>query len=114
MDKLEIIVKALDEKLGYDIVAIDMQQASPLFDAFVICSAKNERQLQAIKDEVEDKMNENGVDVKRIEGHKDSKWILMDYNDVVIHIFVADERVKYNLEKLWSDMPKINIEGMIK
>lgn len=114
MNKVEIIVKALDEKLGYDIVALDMKMASPLFDEFVICSAKNERQLQAIKDEVEDKMAENGFEVKRIEGHKDSKWILMDYSDVVVHIFVADERAKYNLEKLWSDMPKINIEGMIK
>ncbi|MBS5587233.1 MAG: ribosome silencing factor [[Clostridium] spiroforme] len=114
MDKLEIIVKALDDKLAKDIVVIDMQLASPVFDTFVICSADNERLMNALKDSVEDNMAENGYEVKSIEGRRNSKWLLMDYGDIVVHIFDQDERDSYNLEKLWSDMPRIDVSGYLK
>ena len=113
MDKLEVIVKALDDKLGKDIVAIDMQLASPIFDTFVICSADNERLMNALRDSVEEKCQENGYEVKKIEGLRNSKWLLMDYGDVVVHIFDKDERQSYNLEKLWSDMPRLDITGYL-
>lgn len=113
MNKLEIIVKALDEKIADDIVAIDMQLASPIFDTFVLCTASNERLLQAIRDNVEERMEEQGVFVKKIEGLRNSKWILMDYGDIVVHIFDASERESYNLEKLWGDMPVIDIAGYL-
>lgn len=112
MTKLEIIVKALDDKLGKDIIAIDMGLASPIYDTFVIATASNERQLNALKDGVEDAMALNHYDVKKIEGMKKSKWILMDYGDIIVHIFDEEERKNYNLEKLWSDMDRIDIEGM--
>lgn len=113
MNKLEVIVKALDEKLAKDIMAIDMTQASPIFDTFVVCTANNERLMQAIRDNVEEKCEENGFFVKKIEGIRESKWLLMDYGDIVVHIFESEERNAYNLEKLWSDMPRIDIEGYL-
>ena len=100
MNKLEVIIKALDDKLAEDIVVIDMQLASPIFDTFVICSASNERLMNALRDSVEDSCHENGYEVKKIEGLR---------NDIVVHIFDADERNSYNLEKLWSDMPRIDV-----
>jgi len=114
MNKLEIIVKALDDKLGEDIVAIDMEMASPIYDTFVICSASNERLMSALRDSVEESMAENGFDVKKIEGRRNSKWLLMDYGDIIVHIFDQDERASYNLEKLWSDMPRIDVSGYLK
>lgn len=114
MNKLEIIVKALDDKLGKNIVAIDMQLASPMYDTFVICSAENERLMNALRDSVEEKCYEHGYEVKKIEGRRNSKWLLMDYGDIVVHIFDIDEREVYNLEKLWADMPRIDISGYLQ
>lgn len=114
MNKLEIIVKALDDKLGKDIVAMDMQMASPIFDTFVICSVTNERLMHALRDSVEENMAKNGFVVKKIEGRRNSKWLLMDYGDIIVHVFDEDERNSYNLEKLWSDMPRIDVSGYLK
>lgn len=113
MNKVELIVKALDEKMADNIEVLDMQLASPIFDTFIICTASNERLMQAIRDNVQDKLEEEGIFVKKIEGMKNSKWILMDYADTIVHIFEEEERKAYNLEKLWADMPRIEIEGMI-
>lgn len=113
MTKLECVVKAMDDKLGDHIVAIDMRDASPIFDTFVLCTASNERLMHAIKDAVKEECEKNGYDVKSVEGLRNSKWILIDLGDVVCHIFSSDERESYNLEKLWGDMPRINVEGML-
>ena len=109
MEKLEIIVKAMSDKFGENIVAIDMSQASPIFDTFILCSASNARLMNAIRDAIEDNMAKEGYDVKHVEGLRDSKWILMDFDDVIVHIFEQEERRAYNLEKLWADMPTIDI-----
>ncbi len=110
MDKLGIIVKAMSDKFGENIIAMDMTMASPLFDTFVLCSASNERTMNAIRESVEDELAKEGFFPKHIEGLRDSKWILMDYGDIIVHIFENNERESYNLEKLWADMPKIDIE----
>ena len=114
MNKLEIIIKALDDKLVKDIVAIDMQMASPIFDTFIICSATSERLMSALRDSVEESMDKNGFVVKKIEGRRNSKWLLMDYGDIIVHIFDENERESYNLEKLWSDMPRIDVSEYLK
>lgn len=110
MTKVECIVKAMNDKLAQDIVAINMENASPLYDTFVLCTASNMRLLDAIQDNVVDQCQLNGFDVKRVEGKGNSDWILIDLGDVICHIFTSDARKEYNLEKLWSDMPRINIE----
>lgn len=113
MTKLECVVKAMNDKLADSIVAIDMRDASPIFDTFVLCTASNERLMQAIKENIKEECVENGYDVKSVEGLRDSKWLLIDLGDIVCHIFASDERESYNLEKLWGDMPRINVEGML-
>lgn len=113
MTKLECIVKAMDDKLATHIVAIDMRDASPIFDTFVLCTASNERLMQAIKDNIEEECEKHGYSIKSIEGLRNSKWLLIDLGDIVCHIFETNERESYNLEKLWGDMPRINVEGML-
>ena len=113
MEKLKCIVKAMDDKLATHIVAIDMRDASPIFDTFVLCTASNDRLMQAISQNIQDECEKNGYDIKSIEGLRNSKWLLIDLGDIVCHIFEADERESYNLEKLWGDMPRINVEGML-
>lgn len=114
MNNLEIIVKSLDEKLAKDIAVLDMTEASPLYDYFVICSSTNDRQMQALKDNVLEQTEKNGYFAKRVEGKKDSLWLLIDFGDIIVHIFDQDEREKYNLEKLWSDLAKVDIQGWLK
>lgn len=99
MNKLECVVKAMNDKLATNIVAIDMQQASPIFDTFVLCTASNSRLLEAIKENIVDQCQLNGFDVKSVEGLRDSKWVLIDLGDIVCHIFDDEERDSYNLEK---------------
>ncbi|MCD8027546.1 MAG: ribosome silencing factor [Erysipelotrichaceae bacterium] len=114
MSELEVIVKAMDDKLATNIVAIDMAEVSPLFDTFVLCSASNERLMNAIKDNIKEQCEINDIEIKSIEGLRNSKWLLIDCGDVVCHIFQEEERKSYNLEKLWGDMPRIDIEDMLQ
>ena len=99
MDKLKTIVKVLDEKLAEDIVVIDMSIDSPICDYFVIASASNERLLLALKDHIEDACDKERYYVKNIEGRKNCKWILMDYGDIVVHLFDPEERKNYGIER---------------
>ena len=91
MNKVEIIVKALDEKMAENIVALDMEMASPIFDTFILCTASNERLMQAIRDNVEEKLEEQGVFVKKIEGLRNRKWLLMDYG-ISLFIFLKGKK----------------------
>ena len=113
MNKLKTIVKVLDEKLANDITVIDMSIDSPICDYFVIASASNERLLLALKDHIEEACDKEGYFVKNIEGRKNSKWILMDYGDIIVHLFDIEERKNYGIEKLWSDKPVISIEDIL-
>lgn len=110
MTKVECIVKAMDDKLAQDIVAINMENASPLYDTFILCTASNKRLLNAIQDNVVDQCEMNGFEIKSIEGRGNAEWILIDAGDVICHIFSEEVRKEYNLEKLWSDMPTIDIK----
>ena len=110
MTKVECIVKAMDDKLAQDIVAINMENASPLYDTFILCTASNKRLLNAIQDNVVDQCEKNGFEIKSIEGRGNAEWILIYAGDVICHIFSEEARKEYNLEKLWSDMPTIDIK----
>lgn len=110
---LEIAVKACDSKRAEDILALDVQNVSLLADYFVICHGGSERQLKAIVDAVEDEVEKAGYTVKRIEGKEGGKWILIDLGDVIVHVFTESERSFYNLEKLWSDAPLVDLTHWI-
>ncbi|SET65431.1 ribosome-associated protein [Salinibacillus kushneri] len=111
-DLLQIAATACDDKQGKDIVALDMKNVSLIADYFLICHGNNERQVQSIAREIKDKVEENGVDVKKMEGFDQSRWILVDLDDVVCHIFHKEERSYYNLERLWGDAAKVPDENL--
>jgi len=102
---LKIAVKAADDKRAEDILALNMKGISLIADYFIICHGNSDKQVQAIAKEMKEKAQENGYDVKRIEGFDEARWVLIDLGDVVAHIFHRDERSYYNLERLWGDAP---------
>ncbi|WP_311775377.1 ribosome silencing factor [Enterococcus faecium] len=109
-EQLKIAVEAADSKRAEDIIALDVRNVSLLADYFMICSANSERQINAITEEIIDKEEEeNKYEVKRIEGKEGGKWVLIDLGDVIVHVFHAPERSFYNLEKLWSDAPLVDL-----
>jgi ribosome-associated protein len=99
--------QAASDKLANDIVAIDVSEQLVITDAFVLCSASNDRQVRAIVDEIEEKLREHEAKPVRREGERDGRWVLLDYGDVVIHVQHDEERVYYSLERLWRDCPVI-------
>lgn len=111
---LTTVVKAADDKRAEDIVALDVAQVSLLADYFVIMSANSKRQVQAIADAVVEEAHKTDIDVRRIEGKQTGTWVLVDLGDVVVHVFQKDQRQFYNLEKLWSQAPLVNIDAWIE
>ena len=104
---LKLIYRALEDKKGEDIVMIDISQVSVLADYFVICSAGNDSQIQALVDNVDEKMHENGYQIRQQEGRNSGTWVLLDYGDVIVHIFERENRSFYNLERIWNDGRRI-------
>lgn len=110
---LEAIVRGADDRLAKDIVALDVANVTPIADYFVMMSGRNDRQVKAIVEAVEEAIEENGFEVKGIEGKDGNRWILVDAYDVVVHVFTEDERGFYNLEKMWAEAPMVNVEAWI-
>lgn len=112
IEMARIAALAADEKLATDVVVLDVSEQLVITDCFVIASAPNERQVNAIIDNVEDKLREAGHKPVRREGTREGRWTLLDYVDVVIHIQHEDERNFYALERLWKDCPVVPVEGI--
>ena len=102
---LNIAVDAAENKKAEDIISLNMQGISDMTDYFVVCHGNNERQVQSIARAVKEAVHEQDIDVKRMEGYQDARWILIDLANVVVHIFHKDERPYYNIEKLYQDAP---------
>ena len=107
VELVEIAAAAAADKLATDIIAYDVSDQLVITDAFLLCSASNDRQVRAIVDEIEEKLRQAGARPVRREGEREGRWVLLDYIDVVIHVQHADERVFYALERLWKDCPRI-------
>lgn len=106
MTSQELAKKAyeyIDEKKGIDIKIIDISKISVLADYFIIAGGSNMKQIQSIADNIEEKLGKQGIEPKSIEGYQSSNWILMDYRDVIIHIFNQEDRLFYDLERIWMD-----------
>jgi ribosome-associated protein len=107
VELVEIAAGAAADKLATDIIAYDVSDQLVITDAFLLCSASNDRQVKAIVDEIEDKLRRADARPVRREGEREGRWVLLDYIDVVIHVQHAEERVFYALERLWKDCPQI-------
>ncbi len=101
--------RAASDKLAENILAFDVSEQLVITDAFLLCSATNERQVKSIVDEIEEKLRENGAKPVRREGERDGRWVLIDYGDIVVHVQHTEEREFYALERLWRDCPVIQL-----
>ena len=99
----EAVIAALEDKKGEDIQLIDISEISPIADKFIIASGTNRNQVQAMADAVEENMHKAGFSLKQTEGYDSANWILMDFVDVVVHIFDKESRSFYDLERIWKD-----------
>ena len=102
-----LIAEAADEKKAYDILILDLRGMTYLTDYFVICSGSNTTQVGAVCDGIGQALARKRIHPSHIEGHAGSTWVLMDYGDVVVHIFDEQTRLYYSLEKLWHDAPRV-------
>ncbi|KUP96726.1 ribosome silencing factor [Thermobifida cellulosilytica] len=108
VELVNIAAAAAADKLARDIVAYDVSDQLVITDAFLLCSAPNDRQVRAIVDEVEERLlRQAGAKPVRREGERDGRWVLLDYVDLVVHIQHEEERSYYGLERLWKDCPEI-------
>ena len=101
--------EAAADKLATDIIALDVSEQLVITDVFVLCSAANERQVKAVVDGIEERLLMLGAKPLRREGEQGSRWVLLDYADVVVHIQLAEERIHYAIERLWKDCPTIEL-----
>ncbi len=100
---VKIAFNALDDKKGHDIRIIDINEVSSMGDYFIIADGSNKNQVQALCDNVEEFMHKAGAKLKNREGYSNGGWILLDYYDIIVHIFVEEERSFYDLEHIWRD-----------
>jgi ribosome-associated protein len=105
------VVEAATDKLAVDIVVLDMHKSCGFADYFVLCSGESTRQIGAIYEEVRHRLKKEGVLPHHYEGTVDSGWMLLDFGDIIVHIFAPDERTYYSLDELWSDaVPVLRIQ----
>jgi ribosome-associated protein len=111
---VKLAYEALDEKKGEDIQIIEIGDISIIADYFIIANGSNAPQVDALVKSVIDKLGQNGYEPKRIEGVRSASWILLDYGDVVVHVFSKEDRLFYNLERIWRDGKTISREQIEK
>ncbi len=102
-EMIKLAYEAMEDKKAEDIRVIEIGEISVIADYFIIASGSNQSQVEAITDNVQEKLGRAGYETKRIEGTRNCGWILMDYGDIVVHVFSKDDRLFYDLERIWRD-----------
>ena len=113
LEMVRLACKAMDEKKAIDIKVIDIHEVSVIADYFVIASASNQNQVQAMVDNADEMLGLAGYEAKQIEGTRNSSWVLMDYGDMIIHIFDEENRLFYDLERIWRDGKILDAEEFL-
>jgi len=108
-DRILMALHAAAEKKAFDIVALDLRDVATFTDFFVITSGANERQVQAISDEIYETLKKNGSTAARVEGYKTAEWILLDFGDFIVHVFERKARQFYDLERLWREAKRVEL-----
>ena len=114
---LELAIAAAEaaaEKLAEDIVALDVSETLVITDVFLLCSASNDRQVRAIVDAIEERLDAMDIDPVRREGEREGRWVLLDYLDLVVHVQHSEERSYYGLERLWKDGARIELPASVQ
>ena len=107
------IVKILDSKKGMDIAGIDIRQLTTIGDYFILVTGTSSPHVKALAEEVEDTLAKEGLEPRRVEGAQSATWILIDYQDVILHIFTKETREFYSMERLWADAPRMDLAGLV-
>jgi ribosome-associated protein len=108
-EKTALSSRAAADRKASDIAVLDMREVSSITDYFLICSGGSVRQVQAIADAIDEQMSQSGEASLGVEGYREARWVLMDYGDVIVHVFAQDTREFYDLERLWANAPKIDV-----
>lgn len=108
-EKATVSSRAAADRKALDLVMLDMREVSSITDYFLICTGGSTRQVQAIADAIDEQLSKQGVSALGTEGYKEARWILMDYGDVIVHVFSAETRQFYDLEGLWGEAPQIHL-----
>ena len=111
-EMVKTAVAALQDKKGEDIRVIDISGVTVIADYFIIASGSKPNQVQALVDNVEEQMYKAGYDDPRVEGYNTASWVLLDYNDVIVHVFSQDDRLFYDLERIWRDGKEIDVDSL--
>lgn len=109
-EKIEVIKSAAEEKLATDIDVLDIRERNGICDYFIIMGGSSPRQVETIADYIEEQMDKQGEELLHEEGKNTNRWIILDYNEVIIHVFHNEEREYYNLERLWTDSQTLREE----
>lgn len=107
-----LAVEALEDKKAEDIAIIDISEVSVIADYFIIAGGNNKSQIQALSDVVDEKLGRAGLPLKQIEGYNNANWILLDFGDIIVHIFDKENRLFYDLERIWCDGKKIELNDL--
>ena len=111
-EMVKLAYKAMDDKLAKNIKIIDISNISIIADYFVIADGSNKNQIQAITDNVEEVLGRAGFNPKSIEGKQSAAWILLDYGDIIVHVFNAEDRGFYDLERIWKDGVEVSVDSL--
>lgn len=109
---VKLAIAALEDKKAEDIRLIDISEVSVIADYFLIAGGSNRSQIQALSDNVEEAMGRAGMPAKQIEGYDTANWILQDFGDIIVHIFDKENRLLYDLERIWRDGKQVDIEAL--
>lgn len=109
-EMVKVAIAALDDKLAKDITVIDIRNISVVADYFIIANGTNKNQVQAIADNADEELHKIGYQPKQVEGYQSANWILMDYGDIIIHVFSEEDRLFYDLERIWRDGKVISLD----
>ena len=111
--KAALMSRIVADRKAMGVVVLDMRDSSPITDYFLICSGGSERQVRAIADAIDEELGPLGLTSLGVEGYREGHWILMDYGDVIVHVFSQETREYYDLERLWANAPRIDLSGEI-
>ena len=113
-EMVRLAIQSLEDKKGEDIRIIDIREVSVLAESdFIIASGSNANQVQAMTDNVEEVLGKAGYEPRQIEGYRSANWILMDYGDIIVHVFCREDRLFYDLERIWRDGKVVEREAFL-